>query len=612
MFNRNHTKQSHALYRCSRSRSLTLCCVVACVMVVGLDPITTQANPTVQDYDKPLSAHDTITGAEKQIQLMYAKFAEWEKLVISSTAAANSGGRIPHQQLSKIYPETYRGIWYAEQLQAMGEPAGVDLLRKFTMLKTAMGVFASKLGEFHPKEIDKLKKDNANRLKMLAKVRELTDQGKLVEAEREIQAYHLKQLTSIFYLTYSQSKEYENQVNPIHEEILRQLNAQRKSEYLEKAKEKINAFADAVTTLQRESDRIRKELASSPTVTLGDGKTGDAADAIRYVHTLWGNVCASMSRSLALAWAFGGRGVEDTADPFNAKLREVESIATTAISGIVLSAAQSTPPDQMGVLLPRILTELAVIDRRYVGKLDGKITDAVDQLAAKNSVVAEQVKRYGEATVEPTRWMRRFTLQQAERLGPEYSDAAGVLNQKLTAESSVQPAIYGPAATRDQVFTVGSLSRPASWLAGDAKVIVGMKIKEQGTLRLSPNAKLAIVPQDPRHYTNMPATFPIEKYLDEVKQSLLLDDSHGPLDLDSADAITSAELQEFDSVGGSIVALTLEPFLSRFATMPDAAHTLVPLNRLPAIDVRGDAIDKIIWRVDMKPDWVAHRYFLAR
>lgn len=586
--------------------------VITCVIFGGLHGVSVAANPTPQDHDQPLAAHNTITGAEKQIQLMYAKFGEWEKLVIASTESANSGGNFSHRQLSKIYPDVYRGIWHAQHLQAMGEPAGFDLYRKFTVLHAAMGIFASKLGEFHQQEIDKLTKDSPNRLKMLAKVRELADQGKLVEAERQIQAYHVKQLASIFYLRHPQAKPFENQVFPLHNEILGQLNAQRKSAYREQALQKINSFAAALVTLQEESDRIRAELSKSPSVTLAEGTTGDAADAIGYVHTLWGNASASITRSVALAWAFGGGDIDTTAEPLLAKLREAESIANDAISGILQSATQSTPTDQIAKLVPRILMELSMIDRRYMGQLDPTIIGAVEKLVAKNADVAEQAKRYAEATLEPTRWMRRYTRQQVDLIAREYPDASSLLNQKLVLEDSIQPSIYGRAGGREQVLTVGSLTRPANWIAGDAKSVLGKQIKEEGSVRLTRNSASAIVPQDPRHYTNLPATFGIEKYRQELDQCLLLDDLHGPLDLPSADAMTSAKFQEFDRVGGSIAGLTLEPYLTRFATLPDGAHDLVPLNRLPAIDVRGPAIEKVIWRVDLKPEWVAHQYFLAR
>lgn len=50
----------------------------------------------------------------------------------------------------------------------------------------------------------------------------------------------------------------------------------------------------------------------------------------------------------------------------------------------------------------------------------------------------------------------------------------------------------------------------------------------------------------------------------------------------------------------------------RLATIPDAAHVLVPLISMPVIDSDGPAVEKAFWRVDLQPQWVAHRLFFAK
>ena len=117
---------------------------------------------------------------------------------------------------------------------------------------------------------------------------------------------------------------------------------------------------------------------------------------------------------------------------------------------------------------------------------------------------------------------------------------------------------------------------------------------------------------DSRHYANVPANFPVGKYIADLDECLLLDDSHGPLDLRGADAKSSAELQEFQGTGGKVMRLTLESAVARLATIPDAAHVLVPLDSMPVIDSDGPAVEKAFWRVDLQPQWVAHRLFFAK
>lgn len=259
---------------------------IACGLIFGK---SAHANPSTKNPNQPFKAHNTINGADKQIQAMYAKYDEWEQLVVSSLESAKAGKRFPHQQLSRIFPETYRGMWYAEHLQAMGEPAGYDLHRKFTALRKAMFEFCTWLAEYQQKEIAALKKATPNRVKTLERVEQLVQEGKLEEAERQIQALHLKQLVSVFYLRSSQASPYETPVVSAHQQVRQKLNQKRRQAYGERAQESMQAYSSAIETLQSESKRVAGELSSSPTVALSEGQSGDAADAIAYVRTLWKN-----------------------------------------------------------------------------------------------------------------------------------------------------------------------------------------------------------------------------------------------------------------------------------------------------------------------------------
>ncbi len=519
------------------------------------------ANPSTQDPEKPLKAHNTIQGAEKQIQAMYAKFVEWEELVIRSTEAANAGRRFPHQQLSRIYPEVQRGIWHAEHLMAMGEPAGNDLKQKFVMLGQAMHVFAPRLVEFQRKELAALQNQTPNRQQTMARAAELAGQGKLAEAERQIQPLLLKQLASVFYLNRSVARPFQHEVNVPYRDIRNRLNRERRKEYQASATAEIQTYVDAVDVLKSESKRVATELAQSPTVTLADGKSGDAAEAIEYITMLWGNASAAVTRSVTTAWAFSDGDVQTTAQPFQQIIGQVEATGNAAIVNVLKSAAQSTPADQLATLYPNVLRALSALDRRLLGSLDSSIVAAAEQLAARHGPLAEHARRYSVATAEPTRWMQRYASQQIQNASRGYPLASNCLNRDVTPETTVAPAIYGPQSTRSRVLTPGELSSPASWIVGDAKSMLGMKMKAESTVWPSPTAKATIVPQDPRHYTSLPASFPIDAYVSELNDCLLLDDSHGPLDFSAADAQSSAELQEFQNVGGRIVRLTLEPFV---------------------------------------------------
>ncbi|MCO8124382.1 hypothetical protein NHH03_21765 [Stieleria sp. TO1_6] len=587
--------------------SIPNCGSVLLFILMGIHPIADAiADPNTTDYRSGLNAQGTIDGAKNQIERMYATCFEWETLAIDSLAQIDNGGTIAHQKFSRLYAEIYRSIWHAKHLQAMGEPAGLDLERRYILLRNLYGSFAAKLGEFQAKEIGKLRAADEKRKKVIAQALQLAANGKLAAAERGLQTLRLQQLQSVFYLTHSQSKTFENELALPHNQVLQQLNAQRQQQYRQQAAAKIASYQTAITALENGCQQIIAELGRST------GNRPDGPGAIASIETLWGNASAAIDRAVALSWLFDDGPPQAIAAPFQNELQRCQSIAVGAIEQVLESLAQSVDPQQLPTLYPQLLKALTVVDRRVTSDLGPKLEPSLQQLAAKHPDLVAQSQRYSAAVSQPIRWMHRYSEQQIQHANRDYPDASALLNRKFASDTSVRPAVYGPASRSERVLTPGVISQPAGWIAGDAKPLIGMKVKLEHSLRLSPTATISLTRQDRRHYGNLPADVPLAKFIDELDHNLLIDESHEPLSWSAADAKSAAEMQDFRAVGGRIVQLTLESAMTRFATLPDAAHVMIPLDRVPEIEDQGKPLEKAIWRIQAKPDWVAHSLFFAK
>ncbi len=145
-----------------------------------------------------------------------------------------------------------------------------------------------------------------------------------------------------------------------------------------------------------------------------------------------------------------------------------------------------------------------------------------------------------------------------------------------------------------------------------AKRLVGKSIKENRLLRLAPNSQTGVIPYMNGHYANVAVTLSAERELADLQVALLIDEEHSALSLAGMDAISSAEMQDYLSIGGTIQRIHLEALLTRFIAFPDPAIALVPLGGLPQPTANLTLLEQTCWRLDIVPQWAHHRYFTVR
>lgn len=585
-----------------------------CAVMAGLGSCfassITLANPSTDDPSAAIKPHGTIDGSKQRVAQMYAKFDEWETMAAEHFETMKQRGKIPHAKLSSVFADLYKGIWYSQNLASMGEPAGKDLESKFRALRIEFRKFASVLTPFQQKKVLELKKLTPKRVKSLAQINQMVQAGKITEAATAIQKLHLSQLPSIFYLTNTQASEFESPVGGLHNQILSLLAKQQKERYRKQAEAKLSQHKESIERLASEGKRVVEELEANASAVLADGQSGDAADAIAYISTLWGNANTAINRSFGIALAYQSGSPVEIDDFLESDLSRCKSIAMGAIERVLATMAKTNAEDMVSVY-PRVLSQLSVLDRRYYGNLQKELQQRLESLPRQNSDLAGFAKRYSQATAEPTRWMRRFASKQLANKTSGIPEVATLLNAEFPPNHETRPAFYPRSSSRKRVLATPQLGQPASWSAGLAKSLVGKQVRQSETLRMMPDRELFVSPQTSRHYVNVNGSLDITKEVAFVEDSLLVDSDHAPLDWPSADAISATRLHEFAMVGGAVKRLSMESLVSRIATLPDVASELVPLDMMADVESKVPHFDRAIWRVDVTPEWVAHPLFVA-
>ncbi|MEL6109574.1 MAG: hypothetical protein AAFU85_26490 [Planctomycetota bacterium] len=581
---------------------------IAAVILLVVSP-SSQANPTNENPLKGMAVHGTVPGAKERVAALYGRFYEFEKACVTNQATMKRGGKVSHRVLSKNYSNIYLAKWYARELTLMGEPAGLDLERRYEMLRREYRDFLPAVAAMRAPEIQKLNKDIPRRNKTVERARELAGKGELARAEDELRRLYLKYLESMFYLDDLTAKKYGNPIGVPLTELQSRLNKQRQEKFRTDAEAKTAAHAEAFQRLQQEATRVVAELGAAQSAALADGQTGDAADAIAYLGSLWGNASAAVTRSVGTAWAYSRSDTEGVAIAFRDDVAKIEAVAVESINQVLLSLS-SRSEDELRTIYPRVLEELSVLQRRYKGRLAEKFAPALEQLQMKHASFGQDVRRYTAATIEPTRWMNRFASRQAKLMDAEFPTAEVALSTEHECDLEARPEIYR-MQTRKRIVTPGGQGDQLSWIAADSKALIGTKVREGATFRLR-GTNVAVGRQTNRHYTNLVVDFPLDAAIGAMNEALLIDDTHGPLNFSSADALSSAKMGDFQGIGGKIKRLTPEASVTRIATLPDVAHPLIPLNGLPVINYQMQPIQQLMWRLDVEPIWVSHRLFNLR
>ena len=235
--------------------------------------------------------------------------------------------------------------------------------------------------------------------------------------------------------------------------------------------------------------------------------------------------------------------------------------------------------------------------------------DALANVIGRSPGFASRAASYGRAANEPLRWRKMFARAKTKNLLKDYPEVQSLL-------SSESPTINTDSPDSPPVSTVvgpRGLQREARQVMVDAAArLIGKKVSSGPALHLSSKSPLAMVPFDGQAYLAVLLS-PNESEVGDLKSAVFVTETEDALAMNAANAVSSAETLDYQTMGGTILGVTLEPRLVRFATLPESGHALVPLGALPHLkDHQFFPHDAICWRIDVRASVLQNDYFVSQ
>jgi hypothetical protein len=579
------------------------------------------ANPRGSDPYRPLAVHGTIEEAKAMVAELYKLYQEEEQFVIESQKFRDNPTRLSDRGISKASGRIWKARRDAGHLILMGEPAGTDLTKKFSMLLPEVYKLAD-VYRHTPRGVQLVQKLRNERTRKAPSLKKFLQQaqGAIARGQLELGQLELGQQlekrgielnSQLVFFSRPEASKFYHELAGVLAKNDESLSRKRKQEYMQRATAVMNEQVAAATEFPAVASRIAREIGANGTASLNQDKKGTAPEAFSHLVTLWGHASAGLMRATAIQWAFTNRAQAEV-QPSPGQFKET---ALQSLASIVEAAAMSTGPEEVQATYTELLKQISVADRR-LGPYSRYVYDAcrpaLGKLAAKDPGLQARIKAYDRATSEVLRWRKDYAAQQATHWAKAYPAATTLLITKGPIAVSDRPN-YVRTRQRETVTAPASFNGPANWMMLDAASrLVGKPVAEERLIRLTPSARVGVVPVDSNHYANVPVPLPTEAEVEDLRRSLVVDAEHGPLTVDSADAISSAELHDYLAVAGLIQEVHLESIVTRFAALPDVAYSLVPLGMSPQINDRIEPLQQTLWRLDVKPQWARQKYFTTR
>jgi len=574
-------------------------------------------NPTGDDPSKPLKTHATVEEATALANTLYEIYNEEIIHVIRMHDNRSNPASFSDRQISKSAARLWKARRDAKHLELMSEPAGMDLSRKLFLLADQIDQFGlaysrtPRGSQMMTKLITKLQRERPRFQKFLQQAAiSLQKEGDpdVFTTQMEAKGMQMRE-TLVFFRPVEEQKHLLNFDKLLSQGDQRQSKL-RRAEYLAKANEKIKAELTSATQSIAEIKRISREMADKGTAILADGKTVNGVEGFSKVADLWAQGSASLTRANATGWLMTNRSNDQRATDVS----KLKNEALSALTIMISSLATNTPPDQIPAAYTGLLRKISLLDRRTAGQ--NQVVDAckpaLEALAKKLPAFPDHIDSYTRATAEPLRWRRRYADQQAKNLSTQYVDAAVLLRSKAKVETSIRPN-FVRSLNNETLLAASNFNHPADWMVHEAASrLVGKKVKENKLIRLGPTSRTGAVPYLNGHYANVAVSLPWEEALADLRTALVIDDKHQPLSMDAMEAISSGEMQDYASVGGTIQRVHLEALVTRFIAFPDLAVSLTPLGGLPLLTTDIPALEQTCWRLDISPNWGHNQYFTVR
>lgn len=598
---------------------LCLCVCFGDQPVVGQSTATPPTAVDTRDFKTqyPLIQPHLLVGESKAV---------WTELQgclteLARTALPASTDKASSKQLATGYVNYRKLSRLVERMRQFGEPVAVDanLQGNFyssPILYSLERYLATPKGRTDAqKAMAYVTRTAPARAKIIGQIQQLISKGSFEQAEAMLD----KTYDDLFlFLAYIHHYEHKNILEPfsvvqsyIHDAMQKKRISATQTTFA-------NVFAEA--TNQRDQllailEQGRLELSRGDSVTI-DGQAMPAPQALATVLSRWELVHSAMVHAEAIeaaSRATGYDGASSHSGEQSTWYRETTQLTSSVqqlVSAWITTQSQSTQPDVAKNHYLAYVQTLASVaphvrDPQWVNAFEAPLASLAARAGLTPSVTA-----YTKATDGVLRWRAKIADAQAKKHAANFPEASDYSRMQLPFDQTGkgfflnQPNAPSPPIPCNYVAIPNSLpwaterimNRPVTLnnsfhLPGEKKI--WMSRYRQGVY-----ARLVTIPG----LENMPA-------IAKLRSDLLVDTDHPPLSLRSAMAIGTAERGEFRKVGGTILHMTLEGSVSRFATLPPMAGKLFMYGDVPLRVDYGDELSGLAIRYDVQPAWLSHDYF---
>lgn len=361
-------------------------------------------------------------------------------------------------------------------------------------------------------------------------------------------------------------------------------------------------FATLIAAL-REASRT---LATQAEVDFG-GQPCSGPAVLRSAAERWEALHLSAVRYRALCWMDSRPEAEKALAQMRRAHREFHDNMVPQLIALIEADTKRAGADEAESLYRAYLDAVAPLVPRVVDDtFRVKLETALNALAAKSPELAAKVAAYRAATDDILAWRRRAAESAA--------DARQRSSEPLTEVylQGVLPGEESPGLVRQ-----GSADTDAASLLGPAPRIMraaaakwtDKQVFWDRFIGLKPAVAMSVAEYRHRCYAQMRLPETIAGEVAALEQDLLVSQSGGPLTLDAAVALATARRGDLTSVGGKIGEAEMESVPTRFATMPEAGRSLIPLGPLPDETATRDMIREVLVRFVIEPEWLQGEHF---
>jgi hypothetical protein len=337
------------------------------------------------------------------------------------------------------------------------------------------------------------------------------------------------------------------------------------------------------------------------------GRERTGPEVFRAAWEQWQNLQLEAARYRALCWM---NAQPESEAALRAMLEDAGSFEQSihgAMIALIEADADRAAADQIKPLYAAYLRAAGpLVPLTAEDSMADELQTALDELAAKSPPLVAEVAAYRLATDDLLAWRRRAAQSAADARRASGTPAHQAYRKAVTADGDNPGLLRKGAVTSENANLLG----PApEILQASIPELVGKSVFVERLIGLKPDHDMTVSQYRDRAYVQAKLPGALAGEIAALEADLLISDDAGPLSLQAAVALASARRGDLAAVGGTLEEAALESVQTRFATLPEAGRTLLPLGRLPEESASRARVRQVLARLVVQPAWFQHEYF---